>query len=146
MNMRVIAIDGPAGAGKSTIAKALAARLGLEYLDTGAMYRVVTAAVLRAGIDPGAETSAGAVADQAKSYTLLAAQLTRQLGETLEHARSVGRTSRGVHRLAEQQRLRVVGGVVHRGRDVAHHPRELHGAPASSRPRRNSSALRTSSA
>ena len=51
MNMRVIAIDGPAGAGKSTIAKALAARLGLEYLDTGAMYRAVTFAALREGLD-----------------------------------------------------------------------------------------------
>ena len=40
--LRVIAIDGPAGAGKSTVARALAARLGLEYLDTGAMYRAVT--------------------------------------------------------------------------------------------------------
>lgn len=39
---RVIAIDGPAGAGKSTIAKALSARLGMKYLDTGAMYRAVT--------------------------------------------------------------------------------------------------------
>ncbi len=50
--MRVIAIDGPAGSGKSTVAKALAARLGLEYLDTGAMYRSVTFAALRRGIDP----------------------------------------------------------------------------------------------
>jgi cytidylate kinase len=49
----VIAIDGPAGSGKSTVAKALAARLGLEYLDTGAMYRGVTFAALRRGIDPG---------------------------------------------------------------------------------------------
>ncbi|NDH92412.1 MAG: ATP-binding cassette domain-containing protein, partial [Actinobacteria bacterium] len=38
----VVAIDGPAGAGKSTIAKALADDLGFEYLDTGAMYRGVT--------------------------------------------------------------------------------------------------------
>jgi cytidylate kinase len=51
--MRVIAIDGPAGAGKSTIARALARHLGLEYLDTGAMYRAVTFAALRRGIDPG---------------------------------------------------------------------------------------------
>jgi cytidylate kinase len=50
--VRVIAIDGPAGAGKSTVAKALAARLGLDYLDTGAMYRAVTFAALRRGIDP----------------------------------------------------------------------------------------------
>jgi cytidylate kinase len=52
--MRVIAIDGPAGSGKSTVARALAARLGLEYLDTGAMYRSVTFAALRRGIDPDA--------------------------------------------------------------------------------------------
>ena len=50
--MRIIAIDGPAGAGKSTVARALAARLGLEYLDTGAMYRAVTLAAMRRGIDP----------------------------------------------------------------------------------------------
>jgi cytidylate kinase len=50
--VRVIAIDGPAGAGKSTVARALAARLGLDYLDTGAMYRGVTFAALRRGIDP----------------------------------------------------------------------------------------------
>jgi cytidylate kinase len=49
--VRVIAIDGPAGAGKSTVARALAARLGLEYLDTGAMYRAVTFAVMHRGID-----------------------------------------------------------------------------------------------
>ena len=48
--MRVIAIDGPAGAGKSTIARALAARLGLEYLDTGAMYRGVTFAALHGNV------------------------------------------------------------------------------------------------
>jgi cytidylate kinase len=50
--VRVIAIDGPAGSGKSTVARALAARLGLGYLDTGAMYRSVTFAALRRGIDP----------------------------------------------------------------------------------------------
>jgi cytidylate kinase len=48
----VIAIDGPAGSGKSTVARQLARRLGLEYLDTGAMYRSVTFAALRRGIDP----------------------------------------------------------------------------------------------
>ncbi len=50
--MRVIAIDGPAGSGKSTVARRLADRLGLDYLDTGAMYRAVTFAALRRGIDP----------------------------------------------------------------------------------------------
>ncbi|MBC8364819.1 MAG: (d)CMP kinase [Actinobacteria bacterium] len=47
----VIAIDGPAGSGKTTIARALADRLGLAYLDTGAMYRAVAFAALQAGID-----------------------------------------------------------------------------------------------
>jgi cytidylate kinase len=59
----VIAIDGPAGAGKSTVARAVAARLGLDYLDTGAMYRGVTFAVLRRGIDPGDEDAVAAVCE-----------------------------------------------------------------------------------
>ena len=46
----LIALDGPSGVGKSTTAKAVAARLGWDYLDTGAMYRSVALAVLRAGI------------------------------------------------------------------------------------------------
>jgi cytidylate kinase len=50
--MLIIAIDGPAGSGKSTVARAVAARLGLEYLDTGAMYRSVAFAALRGDIDP----------------------------------------------------------------------------------------------
>jgi len=49
--LRIVAIDGPAGAGKSTIAKALAVSLNIPYLDTGAMYRMVTYAALRDGID-----------------------------------------------------------------------------------------------
>jgi len=49
----VVAIDGPAGAGKSTIAKGLAARLGFTYIDTGAMYRAVALWAVRQGIDPG---------------------------------------------------------------------------------------------
>ncbi|HRW42443.1 MAG TPA: (d)CMP kinase [Microthrixaceae bacterium] len=47
----VVAIDGPAGTGKSTVARGLALALGARYLDTGAMYRIVTLAVLRAGVD-----------------------------------------------------------------------------------------------
>jgi cytidylate kinase len=50
--LRVIAIDGPAGSGKSTVARRLAERLGLEYLDTGAMYRAVAFAALRRNVDP----------------------------------------------------------------------------------------------
>jgi CMP/dCMP kinase len=47
----IVAIDGPAGAGKSTVAKALAERLGFRYLDTGAMYRALTWLAMRNGID-----------------------------------------------------------------------------------------------
>jgi len=49
----VIAIDGPAGAGKSTVARRLASELGFTYLDSGAMYRTLALAALRAGIDTG---------------------------------------------------------------------------------------------
>jgi cytidylate kinase len=49
----VVAIDGPAGAGKSTIARRLADRLGFTYIDTGAMYRAVALWALRQGVDPG---------------------------------------------------------------------------------------------
>lgn len=49
---RIVAIDGPSGSGKSTVARGVATALGLEVLDTGAMYRAVTCAVLRAGADP----------------------------------------------------------------------------------------------
>lgn len=58
----VIAIDGPAGAGKSTIAKALARDLGIAYLDTGAMYRGVTFAVLRKGLSATDVDAVGRVA------------------------------------------------------------------------------------
>ena len=47
----IVTIDGPAGAGKSSAARALARRLGFEFLDTGAMYRAVALAALRAGVD-----------------------------------------------------------------------------------------------
>lgn len=58
--MKVVAVDGPGGAGKSSVSRALAARLGWSHLDTGAFYRAATLAVLRAGIDP---EDASAVAD-----------------------------------------------------------------------------------
>ena len=69
--MRVIAIDGPAGSGKSTIGRALAARLDLDYLDTGAMYRSVAFAVLRDGVDPA---DLEAVARLASTATIVVAE------------------------------------------------------------------------
>lgn len=62
--MRLIAIDGPAGSGKSTVARAVARALGLAYLDTGAMYRSVAFAALRAGLDPADADAAARLAEQ----------------------------------------------------------------------------------
>ena len=59
---RVLAIDGPGGSGKSTVARAVAERLGWAHLDTGAMYRAVTWAVLRDGVDPADATRVGQTA------------------------------------------------------------------------------------
>ena len=61
-DLQVIAIDGPAGSGKSTVARLLADRLGLDYLDTGAMYLGVAFAALRRGIDPGEAEPVGRLA------------------------------------------------------------------------------------
>ena len=58
----VVAIDGPAGTGKSSVSKGLARSLGARYLDTGAMYRIVTLAALRAGVDPGDADAVGSIA------------------------------------------------------------------------------------
>ena len=48
----ILAVDGPSGTGKSTTCRALAKQLDAKYIDTGAMYRVATLAVLRQGVDP----------------------------------------------------------------------------------------------
>ena len=58
----VIAVDGPAGTGKSSVSRGLARSLHARYLDTGAMYRIVTLAVLRAGVDLGDMDAIGATA------------------------------------------------------------------------------------
>ncbi len=56
-----MAIDGPAGAGKSTVAKAVAKRLGYRYMDTGAMYRALAWKVMRRGADPDDENALGRI-------------------------------------------------------------------------------------
>jgi cytidylate kinase len=63
--VKVIAIDGPAGSGKSTVARGVAAALGLPTLDTGAMYRAVALAALDAGVDLGDGDAVAAVAQGA---------------------------------------------------------------------------------
>ena len=69
--MRVVAIDGPVGSGKSTVAKAVAERLDLPYLESGAMYRVVAWAAVGRGVDPEDEDA----------ITALAAELDMEVGE-----------------------------------------------------------------
>jgi cytidylate kinase len=64
----VVAIDGPAGAGKSTVARALAERLGFRYLDTGAMYRALTWLAMQRGLDLG---DAGGLARLAREQPVL---------------------------------------------------------------------------
>ena len=54
---RIVAIDGPSGSGKSTVARGVAERLGLDVLDTGAMYRALTLLTLERGLDPGDPTA-----------------------------------------------------------------------------------------
>jgi CMP/dCMP kinase len=79
--MTVIAIDGPAGAGKSSVARALAAALSCAYLDTGALYRAMALAVLEEGISPEDEQSVAAVAS--------AIQVTVRGDRTLLNGRDV---------------------------------------------------------
>ena len=62
MNPLIVTIDGPAGTGKSSVSKGLARGLGARFLDTGAMYRIVTLAVLRAGVDPSDPDAVGETA------------------------------------------------------------------------------------
>ena len=66
MSKPVIAIDGPAGAGKSTVAKRVAQELGLSYLDTGAMYRAVALTASRAGLGPDDGDAAAELAAKAQ--------------------------------------------------------------------------------
>lgn len=83
----VVAIDGPAGAGKSTIAAALAERLGLAHVDTGAFYRAATLLVLRAGVDVA---DAAACAD-----VVAAASIDRRAGRTYLDGEDVEDAIRG---------------------------------------------------
>lgn len=70
MSQRIIAIDGPAGSGKSTVAKAVAAQLGWSFLDTGAMYRAVTCEALTRGIDLDDALAMGHLAREVEITTL----------------------------------------------------------------------------
>lgn len=126
---RVIAIDGPAGAGKSTIARAVAKRLGVQYLDTGAMYRAVTVEGARLGLPLADDVAMSSFVDTARidvgldTVTINDRDVTTDI-RTAETSKlvSIVATLSGVRsQLRRRQQLWVDernGGVVE-GRDIA---------------------------
>ncbi len=129
----IVAIDGPSGVGKSTVGKAVAARLGLPYLDTGAMYRAVGLAAKRAGValpiaDPGAvvdlasrlDVRVTGSADDARAW-LAGEDVSREIRtpEISKYASAVSAIPGVRRRLAGMQRsLALEGGGVLEGRDI----------------------------
>ena len=127
----VVAVDGPSGSGKSSVCQAVASRLGLRYLDTGAMYRAVTWAALERGLDLADQA---AVADLARSVRLDVStdptaptiavdgvDVTAAIRETrISAAVSAVATNLGVREtlVRQQQTLAAAGGVVVEGRDI----------------------------
>ena len=128
-SINVVAIDGPAGAGKSTIAKELARVLQLPYLDTGAMYRGITCAALRSGVDPNDEEAVAKLAvttvlDISNDGLLVdGVDATSDIrGDAVTRAVSAVAANSDVRReLRERQRVWVAerGGGVVEGRDIA---------------------------
>ena len=131
--MIVVAIDGPSGVGKSTVGKALAASLGVPYLDTGAMYRAVGLLARRKGLAlPITEADdAGALAEQAEILVTGSGGDVRTFldGEDVSaeirepeisrYASAVAAIPRVRRRLAARQReLALAGGGVLEGRDI----------------------------
>ena len=116
----VIAIDGPAGAGKSTVARAVADALGFTYLDTGSMYRCVALASLRSGAPP-AEVASRIEISPGERVLLDGEDVTDAIRapEVSERA-SQAAAEPGVRRamVAQQRRLMSDGDWVAEGRDI----------------------------
>ena len=116
----VIAIDGPAGAGKSTVARAAAERLGFTYLDTGAMYRAVAARAETDGADP-AEVARSARLELGERVLLDGEDVTERIREpwVAEAASRVSADPRVREALvAQQRRILEQGDWVAEGRDI----------------------------
>jgi cytidylate kinase len=116
----VVAIDGPAGAGKSTVARGTAERLGFGYLDSGAMYRAVALARLEQGGDP-AQRAAAAHIELGERVTLDGRDVTEAIRtvEVTEEASRIA-TSKAVREamVAKQRELVSQGDWVAEGRDI----------------------------
>ncbi|MDQ6604927.1 MAG: (d)CMP kinase [Actinomycetota bacterium] len=116
----VIAIDGPAGAGKSTVARAVAAALGFTYLDSGAMYRCVALAALRRGLEPGVVAPTVKL-DLSEQVRLDGEDVTAQIrSPEVSEAASRAASDPAVRQamVAEQRRLMSAGDWVAEGRDI----------------------------
>lgn len=113
----IVAVDGPAAAGKGTLARRLAAHLGLPYLDTGLLYRAVGRLVLDAGADPADPAAAEAAAQRLRAEDLARDDLR---GPAQDDAASKVAAIPGVRAalLAFQRRFGAAGGAVLDGRDV----------------------------
>lgn len=114
MSSRIVAIDGPAGSGKSTVAKALASALGWSFLDTGAMYRRVTLEALERGLDLDDETAVGELAGSISLTTLLRVSVN---GRDVEDAIRSDRVNVGVSIVAANPLVRQ--SMVARQREIA---------------------------
>ncbi|MDQ3738537.1 MAG: (d)CMP kinase [Actinomycetota bacterium] len=124
----VIAIDGPAGAGKSTVARALADRLDLEYLDTGAMYRAITFATLAKGVSVHDVDAVGAlvplvemtVAPEAVTVDGVDVTAAIRSRDVTEHVSAIAANSAVRADLVARQRQWGIarGGGVIEGRDI----------------------------
>jgi cytidylate kinase len=101
---KVVTIDGPAGAGKSTVARRLAERLGWRLLDTGAMYRAVTLAAIRSGIDMTSDEALGALAE-GLSVRLPPGRVLLDGEDVTDHIRTV-EVTRASRFLADSPRVR----------------------------------------
>jgi CMP/dCMP kinase len=120
--MTVVAIDGPAGAGKSTVARAVAARLGFTYLDSGAMYRAVALSGLRRSVDPAEIAAIVSIELEPDGTVMLDGEEVTALIRTPEvsEAASVAAADPAVRdALVDQQRLLLADGDwVAEGRDI----------------------------
>jgi cytidylate kinase len=117
----VVAIDGPAGAGKSSVARAVAKQLGFTYLDSGAMYRSVALAALRRGVEP-AEIADTVKIDLADGAVLLDGEDVRAEIRTPEVSEAASRAASdpAVRKamVAQQRRMLSHGDWVAEGRDI----------------------------